>query len=46
VRQDAAFLSKGIDPQLEMAVREALKLLNLKDEINISPPAYPTPSKR
>jgi tricorn protease len=45
VRQDAVSLSKGIDPQLERAVKEALKLLDQQDEIKIIPPAYPTPAK-
>jgi len=44
VRQDAVSLSKGIDPQLERAVKEALKLLEKKEEIKIEPPAYPTPA--
>lgn len=46
VRQDAASLSKGIDPQLERAVKEALKLLDQQVETKITPPAYPTPAKR
>jgi len=45
VRQDAVSLSKGIDPQLERAVKETMKLLELKGEIRITPPAYPTPAK-
>ncbi len=45
VRQDAVSLSKGIDPQLERAVKEALKLLDQQGEIKIEPPAYPTPAK-
>jgi len=45
VRQDAVSLLKGIDPQLERAVKEALKLLDQQGEIKITPPAYPTPSK-
>jgi len=45
VRQDAVSLSKGIDPQLERAVKEALKLLEQQGEIKITPPAYPTPAK-
>jgi len=44
VRQDAASLSKGIDPQLERAVREALKLLDQQDKVKVTPPAYPTPA--
>jgi len=45
VRQDAVSLSKGIDPQLEKAVKETMRLLELKGEIKITPPAYPTPAK-
>ena len=45
VRQDAVSLSKGIDPQLEKAVKETMKLLELQGEIKIVPPAYPTPAK-
>jgi tricorn protease len=46
VRQDAVSLSKGIDPQLERAVKEALKLLEQEGEIKITPPPYPSPAKR
>ena len=45
VRQDAVSLLKGIDPQLERAVKETMKLLELQGEIKIAPPAYPTPAK-
>jgi tricorn protease len=45
VRQDAVSLSKGIDPQLEKAVRETMRLLELKGEIKITPPAYQAPAK-
>jgi len=45
VRQDAVSLSKGIDPQLERAVKEALKLLDQQGEIKIVPPAYSTPAR-
>ena len=45
VRQDAVSLSKGIDPQLERAIKETMKLLELQGEIKITPPAYPTPAK-
>ena len=45
VRQDAVSLSKGIDPQLERAVREALKLIEQQGEIKIVPPAFSTPAK-
>jgi tricorn protease len=41
VFQDAVSLSKGIDPQLEKAVKETMKLLELQGEIKIAPPAYP-----
>ncbi|MBN2863023.1 MAG: PD40 domain-containing protein [Bacteroidales bacterium] len=46
VRQDAVSLSKGVDPQLERAVKEALKLLEQQGEIKITPPPYSTPAKR
>jgi len=45
VRQDAVSLSKGMDPQLERAIKETMKLLELQGEIKITPPAYPTPAK-
>ena len=45
VRQDAVSLSKGSDPQLERAVKEALKLLDQQGEIKITPPPYSTPAK-
>lgn len=45
VRQDAVSLSKGIDPQLERAVMEALKLLGQEGEMKITPPPFPTPAK-
>ncbi|MBN2480173.1 MAG: hypothetical protein JXB19_00400 [Bacteroidales bacterium] len=44
VRQDAVSLSKGLDPQLERAVREALKLLEQQGEIDMTPPAFPLPA--
>lgn len=46
VRQDAVSLSKGIDPQLERAVREALRLLEQQGEIKIVPPPFSTPAKK
>jgi tricorn protease len=46
VRQDAVSLSKGIDPQLERAVREALKLLEQEGETEITPPPFSTPAKK
>jgi tricorn protease len=45
VRQDALSLSKGIDPQLERAVKEALRLLDQQGEIKIVPPPFSTPAK-
>ena len=45
VYQDAVSLSKGVDPQLERAIKETMKLLELQGEIKIAPPAYPTPAK-
>jgi len=42
VRQDAASLEKGIDPQLERAVKEALSLL--KEKKAITPPPFPKPA--
>ena len=46
VRQDAVSLSKGLDPQLERAVKEALKLLDQQPEIKIVPPAFSKPAIR
>ncbi|MEQ8475505.1 MAG: PDZ domain-containing protein [Fulvivirga sp.] len=45
VRQDAASLSTGIDPQLERAVKEVLKMVEQKGEIKVERPEYPTPAK-
>ncbi len=45
VRQDGLSLSKGIDPQLERAVKEVMKLVKQKGEIKIERPEYPTPAK-
>lgn len=45
VRQDALSLSKGIDPQLETAIKEVLLLVNQKGEIKVNRPAYSTPAK-
>jgi tricorn protease len=45
VRQDAVSLLKGIDPQLERAVKETLKLLEQQGEIKIVPPPYSRPAK-
>ena len=46
VRQDAVSLSKGIDPQLERGVKEALRLLEQQGEIQIVHPPYSTPAKK
>ncbi len=46
VRQDAVSLSKGIDPQLERAVKEALRLLEQQGEIKVTPPPYSTPARK
>lgn len=45
VRQDALSLSKGIDPQLERAIKEVLILVDKKGEIKVEHPAYSTPAK-
>ena len=42
IRQDAISLEKGIDPQLERAVKEALSLL--KEKKAITPPPFSTPA--
>ena len=44
VRQDAKSLSKGIDPQLERAVQEVLKMVDKQGEIKITPPPFSTPA--
>ncbi len=44
VRQDAVSLTKGIDPQLERAVKEALLLLEKQGEIKVTPPPFPIPA--
>ncbi len=44
VRQDAVSLSKGLDPQLEKGVAEALRLLGAQGDSKIVPPAYSTPA--
>jgi tricorn protease len=46
VRQDAASLSKGLDPQLERGVKEALRMLEQQGEIKVIPPPFPTPAKK
>ncbi|MDO9580714.1 MAG: S41 family peptidase [Bacteroidales bacterium] len=45
VRQDAKSLKEGRDPQLERAVKEALKLIQKQDLI-INAPPYSTPAKK
>jgi tricorn protease len=44
VRQDAKSLSQGIDPQLERAVVEVLKLVEKEGEIKVTPPPFSTPA--
>ena len=44
VYQDALSLSNGEDPQLQRAVIEALRLLELTDEVDVVPPSFPTPA--
>lgn len=44
IRQDAKSLSTGIDPQLQKAVEEVLKLVEKKGEINVTPPPFSTPA--
>jgi tricorn protease len=46
VRQDAKSLARGKDPQLEKAVEECLRLLDLKEKIEVVPPPYSKPAKR
>lgn len=45
VRQDGLSLSKGIDPQLERAVQEVLKMVEKKGEVKVEHPPYSTPAK-
>lgn len=45
VRQDELSRSKGNDPQLERAVKEALLLIEKQGEIKIKQPPYPIPAK-
>ncbi len=42
VRMDAQSMEKGVDPQLERAVKEALS--RLKEKKAITPPPFPTPA--
>ncbi len=44
VRQDAKSLSEGVDPQLERAVKEVLRLVEEQGEIIVTPPPFPTPA--
>ncbi len=44
VRQDAVSLSKGVDPQLERAVQEVLKMVEAAGEIEIAPPPFSQPA--
>jgi len=45
VRQDAVSLSKGVDPQLERAVVETLKLLEaMGSDVQVVPPPFSTPA--
>ncbi|NER18859.1 S41 family peptidase [Spongiivirga citrea] len=46
VRQDAKSLAEDRDPQLERAVKEALRLLQEQGEIKVSPPPFSTPVKK
>ena len=45
IRQDAVSLSQGRDPQLDRAVKEAMRLVEEQGEIEITPPPYSTPAK-
>ncbi len=45
VRQDALSLSKGLDPQLQRAVKEVLLMLEKQGEIKVTPPPFPTPAR-
>ncbi|WP_116107407.1 S41 family peptidase [Lewinella sp. IMCC34191] len=44
VRQDAAALEAGRDPQLERAVEEVLRMLEDVESIEVRNPDYPTPA--
>lgn len=46
VRQDAASLEKGIDPQLERAVKEAMILVEKAGVKEIKPPPYASPANK
>ena len=46
IRQDALSLSKGLDPQLERAVKEALKLVEKQGKITVTPPPFSTPANQ
>ena len=45
VRLDAKSLADGRDVQLERAVEEVLKMLELEPKIEVKAPAYPSPAK-
>jgi tricorn protease len=44
VYQDALSLNNGDDPQLQRAVLEALRLLEIADDVELMPPSFPTPA--
>ena len=44
VRQDAVSLSKGVDPQLERAVKEVLELVTKQGVTEITPPPFSRPA--
>jgi tricorn protease len=46
VRLDAASAAQGRDPQLERAVQEALRLLELEPATKVSPPAFSKPAAK
>lgn len=45
VRLDAASVAAGRDPQLEAAVREALRLLEEEGTPRVAPPPFPRPAR-
>jgi len=45
VRQDAVMMSQGRDPQLERAVQEVLRLVELEQQREVTNPPYNTPAK-
>ncbi len=46
VVQDARAVAQGRDPQLERAVEEALRLLELQPRREVTPPPFPRPARR